>query len=98
MNGEPIGADVLARELRERARARARGRRRGRAPPPRPRRARGSTLLLEEARARSIVVGQDQVERAFLRVRAEYPGTHFDDLLAQQRLSQASSRRASPSS
>ena len=43
----------------------------------------------QEARARSIVVGQDQVERAFLRVRAEYPGTHFDDLLAQERLSQA---------
>jgi peptidyl-prolyl cis-trans isomerase C len=35
------------------------------------------------------VVGQDQVERAFLRVRSEYPGTHFDDLLAQERLSQA---------
>jgi len=47
------------------------------------------TLLLQEARARSVVVGQDQVERAFLRVRAEYPGSHFDDLLAQERLSQA---------
>jgi peptidyl-prolyl cis-trans isomerase C len=46
-------------------------------------------LLLQQARARSIVVGQDQVERAFLRLRAEYPGTHFDDLLAQERLSQA---------
>ncbi len=34
------------------------------------------------------MVGQDQVERALLRVRAEYPGTHFDDLLAQERLSQ----------
>jgi peptidyl-prolyl cis-trans isomerase C len=45
-------------------------------------------LLLQEARARSIVVGQDQVERAFLRIRSEYPGTHFDDLLAQERLSQ----------
>jgi len=33
-------------------------------------------------------VGQDQVERAFLRIRSEYPGTHFDDLLAQERLSQ----------
>jgi peptidyl-prolyl cis-trans isomerase C len=29
------------------------------------------------------------VERAFLRLRAEYPGTHFDDLLAQERLSAA---------
>jgi len=45
-------------------------------------------LLLQQAKARSIVVGQDQVERAFLRIRAEYPGTHFDDLLAQERLSQ----------
>jgi peptidyl-prolyl cis-trans isomerase C len=89
VNGEPIGADVLARELREASAGDARGdggdvlRRRlldelvDRA------------LLLQEARARSIVVGRDQVERAFLRVRAEYPGTHFDDLLAQQRLSQA---------
>jgi peptidyl-prolyl cis-trans isomerase C len=46
-------------------------------------------LLLQQARARSIVVGQDQVERAFLRIRAEYPGSHFDDLLAQERLSQS---------
>ncbi|HYG66794.1 MAG TPA: peptidyl-prolyl cis-trans isomerase [Anaeromyxobacteraceae bacterium] len=50
-------------------------------------------LLLQQARARSIVVGQDQVERAFLRVRSEYPGTHFDDLLAQEKLSQAELKR-----
>ncbi|WP_242344238.1 peptidylprolyl isomerase [Anaeromyxobacter terrae] len=89
VNGEPIGAEVLARELREAraGEAQAEG---------------GDTLrrgildelvdralLLQEARARSIVVGQDQVERAFLRVRAEYPGSNFDDLLAQQRLGQA---------
>ena len=47
------------------------------------------TLLLQQARARSVAVGQDQVERAFLRLRSEYPGTHFDDLLAEQRLSAA---------
>jgi peptidyl-prolyl cis-trans isomerase C len=91
VNGEPIAAEALARELRD-ARAGAEGgaqvegdvlRRRilddlvDRA------------LLLQQARARSIVVGQDQVERAFLRLRAEYPGSHFDDLLAQERLSQA---------
>jgi len=29
------------------------------------------------------------VERAFLRLRAEYPGTHFDDLLAEERMSEA---------
>jgi peptidyl-prolyl cis-trans isomerase C len=91
VNGEPIPADALARELRD-TRAGVEG---GGAP------AQGDvlrrrvlddlverTLLLQEARARSVAVGQDQVERAFLRVRAEYPGTHFDDLLAQERLSQ----------
>ena len=49
-------------------------------------------LLLHEARARGIVVGEDQVERAFLRVRSEYPGSHFDDLLAKERLSQSELR------
>jgi len=91
VNGEPVGADALARELRE---AQA-GNADGEGP------VQGDVLkkrvldelvdralLLQQARARSIVVGQDQVERAFLRIRAEYPGTHFDDLLAQERLSQ----------
>jgi peptidyl-prolyl cis-trans isomerase C len=89
VNGEPVPAEALERELRE-AQAGTAGA--------------GSdgevlkkrildelverTLLLQQARARAIVVGQDQVERALLRVRAEYPGTHFDDLLAQERLSQ----------
>jgi parvulin-like peptidyl-prolyl isomerase len=89
VNGEPISAEVLSHELRD-ARAGA-----GEGD------AQGDVLrrrildelveralLLQEARARSIVVGQDQVERAFLRVRSEYPGSHFDDLLAQERLSQ----------
>jgi len=49
-------------------------------------------LLLQESRARGIVVGEDQVERAFLRVRSEYPGSHFDDLLAKERLSQSELR------
>ena len=48
----------------------------------------GVSTVQPEARSRSVVVGQDQVERAFLRIRSEYPGTHFDDLLAQERLSQ----------
>jgi len=90
VSGESISADALARELREASVGAGEGseglavlRRRvldelvDRA------------VLLQEARARSVVVGQDQVERAFLRIRAEYPGTHFDDLLAQERLSQA---------
>jgi peptidyl-prolyl cis-trans isomerase C len=91
VNGEPIAGDALARELRD-AQAGADG-----APA-----ATGDVLrkrvlddlvdralLLQQARARSVAVGQDQVERAFLRLRAEYPGSHFEDLLAQQRLSQA---------
>jgi peptidyl-prolyl cis-trans isomerase C len=90
VNGEPVTADALARELRE-AQAGTAGadanvdvlRRRildeliERA------------LLLQEAKARGVVVGQDQVERELLRVRADYPGTHFDDLLARERVSQA---------
>jgi len=91
VNGEPIGAAELARELRE-ARAGDGGGEPGQLDVLRRRVLEelvDRALLLQEARARSVVVGQDQVERAFLRVRAEYPGTHFDDLLAQERLSQA---------
>jgi peptidyl-prolyl cis-trans isomerase C len=89
VNGEPISAEVLAHELRD---ARA-GAGEGDAQGDVLRRRVldelvDRALLLQEARARSIVVGQDQVERALLRVRSEYPGSHFDDLLAQERLSQ----------
>jgi peptidyl-prolyl cis-trans isomerase C len=89
VNGEPVPAEALERELRE-AQAGTTGA--------------GSeievlkkrildqlverALLLQQARARAIAVDPEQVERALLRVRAEYPGTHFDDLLAQERLSQ----------
>ena len=89
VNGEPVSAEALARDLRE-ARAGA-GEGEGKDDVLRRRvldELVDRALLLQEARARSIVVGQDQVERAFLRIRAEYPGTHFDDLLAQERLSQ----------
>ncbi len=89
VNGEAISAEALGRDLRE-ARAGA-GEAEGKSDVLRRRvldELVDRTLLLQEARARSIVVGQDQVERAFLRIRAEYPGTHFDDLLAQERLSQ----------
>ena len=89
VNGEPISAETLSRDLRE-ARAGA-GEGEGKGDVLRRRvldELVDRALLLQEARARSIVVGQDQVERAFLRIRAEYPGTHFDDLLAQERLSQ----------
>jgi peptidyl-prolyl cis-trans isomerase C len=89
VNGEPISAETLSRDLRE-ARAGA-GEGEGKGDVLRRRvldELVDRALLLQEARTRSIVVGQDQVERAFLRIRAEYPGTHFDDLLAQERLSQ----------
>lgn len=88
VNGEPITVDTLARELRQ---TRAGGEGEGPGDVLRQRildDLLDRTLLLQQARGRSIVVGQDQVERAFLRIRSEYPGTHFDDLLAQERLSQ----------
>jgi parvulin-like peptidyl-prolyl isomerase len=89
VNGESIPAEALSRELRQ-IRAGADGE-----AVTDPLRKRvlddlvDRALLLQQARARSIAVDQDQVERAFLRVRGEYPGTHFDDLLARERLSQA---------
>ena len=89
VNGEPIPAEVLAHELRD-ARAGA-TEDQGQGDVLRRRvldELVDRSLLLQEARARAIVVGQDQIERAFLRIRSEYPGTHFDDLLAQERLSQ----------
>jgi peptidyl-prolyl cis-trans isomerase C len=88
VNGEPISAVVLARELRQ---TRAGTEVEGPGDVPRQRVLDdlvARALLLQQAKARSVVVGQDQVERAFLRIRSEYPGTHFDDLLAQERLSQ----------
>ncbi len=91
VNGDPIAADAVAHELRD-AQAGAEGGGQVKGDVLRKRvlddlvdRA----LLLQQARARSIVVGQDQVERAFLRLRAEYPGSHFEDLLAHERVSQA---------
>lgn len=93
VNGEPVPAEALERELREAQAGTA-----GAGPGVDKLKARildelvERTLLLQQAKARSIVVGQDQVERALLRVRADYPGTHFDDLLAQERLSQTELR------
>ncbi len=89
VNGETISADALARELRD---ARVGTEDGGGGLDVLRRRVLDElvdrAVLLQDARARSVVVGQDQVERAFLRIRSEYPGTHFDDLLAQERLSQ----------
>jgi peptidyl-prolyl cis-trans isomerase C len=89
VNGEPISADAIARDLREAMAGAAPSDGAGDVLRKRLLEDRiDRALLVQEARARSIVVGQDQVERAFLRIRAEYPGTAFDDLLAQERLSQ----------
>lgn len=49
-------------------------------------------LLLQQARVRGVSVGPAQVDRAFLALRSEYPGTAFDDMLAQERLSVAELR------
>ncbi|HYS81393.1 MAG TPA: peptidyl-prolyl cis-trans isomerase [Anaeromyxobacteraceae bacterium] len=90
VNGETITAEALKRELDH---ARAAGAEGGSPDGVLRRRlledAVERALLLQQAHARSITVGQDQIERALLRVRADYPGSHFDDLLAQERLSQA---------
>jgi peptidyl-prolyl cis-trans isomerase C len=94
VNGEPLPPEALRRELQL---GRGGSGAEGQATSPEARRrvlddAVDRLLLLQEARARSLVVGQDQVERAFLRLRADYPGTHFDDLLAQEKLSAAELR------
>lgn len=90
VNGESISVEMLSHELRDARAGAAEGDGRG---DELRRRVLDElvdrALLLQEARSKSIVVGQDQVERAFLRIRSEYPGTHFDDLLAQERLSQS---------
>ncbi|MFL5274333.1 MAG: peptidyl-prolyl cis-trans isomerase [Anaeromyxobacteraceae bacterium] len=90
VNGEPIAAEALAREL---AHARAgEGDGAPGAPGAMKRRvldeAVDRALLLQAARARAIAPPDERVQRALLAVRAEYPGSHFDDLLAQERLSQ----------
>lgn len=90
VNGEPIPADALDRELEQSKASGGEGE--GRVDVLRQRildEMIDRALLLQQAKTRSIVVGQDQVERAFLRIRSEYPGTHFDDLLAQERLGQS---------
>jgi peptidyl-prolyl cis-trans isomerase C len=93
VNGEPIGVDLLRREL-QLGRAGTDGE-----APTRELKQRvledaiDRQLLLQQARARSIAVPQDQVERALLRLRADYPGSHFDDMLAQEKLSAAELRQ-----
>lgn len=92
VNGEPLGAEALRREL---ALDRP-GAADVKAEPPTPELRRrvldgavDRLLLLQQARARQLTATPEQVDRALLRLRAEYPGTHFDDLLAQEKISAA---------
>ncbi len=91
VNGERIEAAAVARELRD---AQAGDGGEGRLPDAQLRRRAldelvERALLLQEARARAVAVEPEQVERAFQALRAEYPGNHFDDLLAQEQVSEA---------
>jgi len=47
------------------------------------------TELLQEARKNGVSAGEDEVEKAFLALRADYPGTSFDELLADEEISPA---------
>jgi len=90
VNGEAVTVEALRRELQA-DRAGAPGPE-GEPPSPALRRrilddAVDRLLLLQAARERSVAVGPEQVEQALLRLRADYPGSHFDDLLAQEKVS-----------
>ncbi len=50
------------------------------------------TELLQEARKVGISASEDEVEKAFLALRADYPGTSFDELLADEEISPADLR------
>lgn len=92
VNGEPIPRAALERELQQ---LRVGGEGAGPADVLRQSALDGlvsRTLLLQQARARGIAVGPEQVDRAFLALRSEYPGTAFDDMLAQERLTVAELR------
>ena len=89
VNGEPVTVESLRRELQaDRAGAPGPG------PEPLPAALRRQVLddavdrllLLQAARERQVSVAPEQVEQALLRLRAEYPGSHFDDLLAQEKI------------
>ncbi len=45
------------------------------------------TELLQEARKVGISASEDEVDKAFLALRADYPGTSFDELLADEEIS-----------
>lgn len=91
VNGERIEAAAVARELRD---AQAGDGGEGRLPDAQLRRRAldelvERALLLQEARARGVAVEPERVERAFQALRAQYPGNHLDELLAQEKVSEA---------
>ncbi len=92
VNGEPVSADALRRSLREGG-ADAPGLEAEPAPAALKRQvlddAVDRVLLLQAARERGVTVPAERVDQALLRLRADYPGTHFDDLLAQEKISAA---------
>jgi peptidyl-prolyl cis-trans isomerase C len=91
VNGERVEAAAVARELRD-AQAGEGGARELPGAPLRRSALDGlieRALLLQEARTRGVSVEPEQVERAFQRLRAEYPGTQLDELLAEQKVSEA---------
>jgi peptidyl-prolyl cis-trans isomerase C len=50
------------------------------------------TELLQEARKQGIAAGEEEIEKAFMALRADYPGTSFDELLADEEISPADLR------
>lgn len=97
VNGEPVSALLLKHEL-------ARERHEGQGLGPRTAEEQAAarkldlqrlierTELLQAARRAGIAATEDDVEKAFLSLRADYPGTSFDELLADEEISPADLR------
>ena len=92
VNGEPVPALLLKQEL-------ARERHEGQGLGPRTaeeldaarkldlQRLIERTELLQEARKLGVSASEEEVEKAFMALRADYPGTSFDELLADEEIS-----------
>ncbi len=97
VNGEPLNALMLKHEL-----ARERHESQGLGPRTAEEQAAARALdlqrlierteLLQAARRESVAATQDEVEKAYLALRADYPGTSFDELLADEEISPADLR------
>ena len=97
VNGEPLNALVLKHEL-----ARDRHESQGLGPRTAEEQAAARNLdlqrlierteLLQAARHEGIAATEEEVEKAFLSLRSDYPGTSFDELLADEEISPADLR------